>query len=380
MPYILKQSTASQEVVLGPFLDDTDGKTAETGLTIANTDILLHKTGGTTLSAKNSGGATHISNGLYYAVLDATDTDTLGPLVIYCHVSGALPVRLECDVLAANVFDARYGTDKLQVDTVEISGDSTAADNLEAACDGGSYNVGGGAVVAASVTGAVGSVTGAVGSVTGNVGGNVAGSVASVTAGVTLADDAITAAKFDETTAFPVKYADTGATLIARVGAQMDLVNAPNATAIAAIKTAMEAAGGHLALILADTGELQTDWANGGRLDLLIDAIKAITDQINFTGTDVNANASVALTEGDIASIASGVAAAIKLTTGWTAGGTLTYAEVVKIIAAAVAGKVIDKAGVAGTVQHLDVEDKTTAIFENIPSNTTSPYRDPTIL
>jgi CBS domain-containing protein len=46
-------------------------------------------------------------------------------------------------------------------------------------------------VTIASVTGAVGSVTGAVGSVTGNVGG----SVASVTAGVTLADDAITAAK-----------------------------------------------------------------------------------------------------------------------------------------------------------------------------------------
>jgi hypothetical protein len=56
MPYILKQSTASQEVVLGPFLDDTDGKTAETGLTIANTDILLHKTGGTTLPAKNRAG------------------------------------------------------------------------------------------------------------------------------------------------------------------------------------------------------------------------------------------------------------------------------------------------------------------------------------
>ena len=30
--------------------------------------------------------------------------------------------------------------------------------------------------------------------------------------------------------------------------------------------------------VLADTGELQTDWKNGGRLDLLIDAIKAIVD------------------------------------------------------------------------------------------------------
>jgi len=33
-----------------------------------------------------------------------------------------------------------------------------------------------------------------------------------------------------------------------------------------------------VAAILADTGELQTDWVNGGRLDLLIDAIKAKTD------------------------------------------------------------------------------------------------------
>lgn len=33
-----------------------------------------------------------------------------------------------------------------------------------------------------------------------------------------------------------------------------------------------------IAAILADTNELQTDWANGGRLDLLIDAIKAVTD------------------------------------------------------------------------------------------------------
>lgn len=34
----------------------------------------------------------------------------------------------------------------------------------------------------------------------------------------------------------------------------------------------------HLDDIEADTNELQTDWANGGRLDLLLDAIKAVTD------------------------------------------------------------------------------------------------------
>lgn len=69
-------------------------------------------------------------------------------------------------------------------DVTAISTDTVAADNLEAAADGAGYNLGGGSVVAASVTGAVGSVTGAVGSVTGNVGGNVAGSVGSVTGNV----------------------------------------------------------------------------------------------------------------------------------------------------------------------------------------------------
>jgi hypothetical protein len=38
-----------------------------------------------------------------------------------------------------------------------------------------------------------------------------------------------------------------------------------------------------IAAILADTNELQTDLVNGGRLDLLIDAIKAKTDSLTYT-------------------------------------------------------------------------------------------------
>lgn len=81
-------------------------------------------------------------------------------------------------------------TAQIGVNVVQVSGDAAAADNLEAAADGTGYNLGGGQVVAASVTGAVGSVTGAVGSVTGavgsvtgNVGGNVTGSVGSIASG-----------------------------------------------------------------------------------------------------------------------------------------------------------------------------------------------------
>lgn len=102
----LRQSTASQEVLLGPFVDSTDGVTAETGLTIANTDIKVHKAGATTLANKNSGGATHISNGNYYAVFDATDTDTVGSGAIVVQVFGALAVRHNFTVLPATVYDA----------------------------------------------------------------------------------------------------------------------------------------------------------------------------------------------------------------------------------------------------------------------------------
>lgn len=117
----LKQSTASQEIPLGYFVDETNGNTEETGLTIANTDIKLWKNGATTLADKNSGGATHISNGIYYAVLDATDTNTLGPLVVFCHVTGALPVRVECCVYAANVYDSLIGaSDYLQIEAVAM--------------------------------------------------------------------------------------------------------------------------------------------------------------------------------------------------------------------------------------------------------------------
>ena len=132
----LKQSTASQEIPLGYFVDSTDGNTEKTALTIANTDIKLWKAGATSLANKNSGGATHMANGLYYAVLDATDTDTLGPLVIFVHVAGALPIRLECQVMLANVYESLVaGTEWLEATTlrndVSISGTTLTVDKRD---------------------------------------------------------------------------------------------------------------------------------------------------------------------------------------------------------------------------------------------------------
>ena len=152
---ILKQSTAAT-IKLGPFIDDSDGKSAETALTIAQADIRLSKNGGDFAQTNNTAGATHDENGYYDIPLNATDTGTLGRLRVAVSKSGALPVWQDFLVVTANVYDTLCSTDSLDVNVTS------------------------------------------------------------------LADDVITAAKFDESTAFPLKSADTGSTQVARVGADGD--------------------------------------------------------------------------------------------------------------------------------------------------------------
>ena len=102
----LRQSTASQEVMLGPFLDATDGATAET-MSLANTDIKLSLAGADFVN-KNSGGGTDKTNGFKLITLDATDTATVGELTISCKMSGALAVFKQCWVLEEAIYDAIY--------------------------------------------------------------------------------------------------------------------------------------------------------------------------------------------------------------------------------------------------------------------------------
>lgn len=75
--------------------------------------------------------------------------------------------------------------------------------------------------------------------------------------------------------------------------AAIDLLD--DANGLVNIHDTVDTVAGYLdtevAAILADTNELQTDWVNGGRLDLLIDAIKAKTDSLTFTvAGDVDCN------------------------------------------------------------------------------------------
>lgn len=119
----LKQSTAVT-VKVGPFVDSSDGDTAETALTIQKADVRLSKNGGNLVAASadqgaSDAGAAHDENGLYDISLDTTDTGTLGRLDLHVKETGALIVRHTFMIVPANVWDSLFGADLLQVDVRE---------------------------------------------------------------------------------------------------------------------------------------------------------------------------------------------------------------------------------------------------------------------
>jgi hypothetical protein len=139
----LKQNTATR-VTVGPFFDKTDGVTPETSLTVTNCKLTLmvDDAGVPTLvldaSATASGGnndMVHVTNddaGFYDLELTAAQTNYVGrAMLAITDAANHCPVFHEFMIVPANVYDSLFGTDKLQVDAVEVSSDSTAADTLE---------------------------------------------------------------------------------------------------------------------------------------------------------------------------------------------------------------------------------------------------------
>jgi hypothetical protein len=181
----LKQSTA-YTFRFGPFLDDTDGKTAETGLTIEDSHVRVSKAGANFIDKAETSTSAHDEAGFYVVVLNTTDTNTVGELLIAAHISGALPVFKTFQVVEEAIYDAIYGGSADLITKVD------AIDTVV---------------------------------------------------------DAI--------------LVDTGTTL----PATLDTIDNFLDTEVAAI--------------LADTNELQADWVNGGRLDLLIDSIISKVDVVD---------------------------------------------------------------------------------------------------
>jgi phage baseplate assembly protein W len=382
----LKQSTA-YTFRMGPFLDETDGKTAETGLTISQADVRLSKGGGNFAQKNESTSASHDEIGYYIVLLDATDTATVGELLVAVHESGALPVFKTFQVVEEAIYDAIYGgsanlitkvdaidtvvdailvdtgttldgkintidtvVDSILVDTAvigaagagltgvpwnaawdaevqsecadaltaydpptkteldsaftEIKGGTWATtDTLEAIRDRGdaAWTTGGGgsAPTAAAVADAVWDEATSGHTSSGTFGATGGGGSAPTAAAVADAvwDEATSGHTTSGTFGEQVKtdidaiLVDTGTTIpatIATVDTVVDAILVDTGTTLpATLDTIDNFLDTEIAAILADTNELQGDWANGGRLDLLVDSIISKVDVVDGIVDDI---------------------------------------------------------------------------------------------
>jgi hypothetical protein len=213
-------AAVARTILIGPLVDETDGFTVETGLTISQADVQIAANGGTFAQKNDATSCTHRIQGIYGCPLNTTDTNLNGILTVIVHETGARPWRGDWMVIAALPYDSLVpASDFLRVDTrsigdvtvstttaqvgcnvVQVSTDATAADNLELAYDGAGYAGGtilqavnaaaisGDTVAADSLEAALdgtGGVTITAG-LTGAITGSLSGSVGSVTAGVNV--------------------------------------------------------------------------------------------------------------------------------------------------------------------------------------------------
>ena len=132
----LKQSTAV-DFLAGPFIDDADGKTPETALTITQAEVRLSKNGGNMAQKGEATALAHDELGMYLCKLNTTDTNTLGTLQVTIWESGALIVYHEFMVVTANVWDTLCSTDLLQTDLTQMGGVAQSATDLKDFADAG---------------------------------------------------------------------------------------------------------------------------------------------------------------------------------------------------------------------------------------------------
>jgi len=201
----LRANTAV-DVLIGPFVDSTNGNDDETGLTITQADVRLSKNGQNMAQKNDANTCVHDEISYYNCPLDITDLNTEGTLDLMVHKTGALHFHRSYNVLSEAAWDSLYAAKDVGFMDVNIKtvgradAQETEANNLESACAAYGANRG-------------------------------------------LAGNALPDAACDAANGLP--KSDTG-------GLDLDA-------------------------ILADTNELQGDWANAGRLDAILDIIAADT-------------------------------------------------------------------------------------------------------
>lgn len=317
MPERIPQSKTIR-VTLKAYLS-SDHSTAATGKTIA---VVLSKNGGA--FGNPSGGATNateIGNGWYYVDLSTTDSGTLGPLIVRGTSSGVDDVEQVYDVVKSTNGGYEALPDTACTTNASLITSGTGTDQQSVAGGRGKSDVShwNGSAVAAPDTAGYPVVTNKVGTGTGEINlssgkvpatlastdvtGNIAADLQTIktqtitcAAGVTILASVGTAATSTAQTgdnyarlgspagasiAADIAAAKTDTAAIkaktdnlpaspAAAGSQMDLVNAPNATAVGAIQSglatssALATVGSNVTGIKAKTDNLPADPASTG--------------------------------------------------------------------------------------------------------------------
>jgi len=110
-----------------------------------------------------------------------------------------------------------------------------------------------------------------------------------------------------------------------------------------------------LDLILADTGELQTDWANGGRLDLILDAVLADTNELQGLISDSKLPAQVEGMDADVLTASALKADAVDEIHDEIVEGTITHRQAIRLMLSILTG--LSSGGGTGTVVFRDISD-----------------------
>lgn len=270
----IPQKNVAYRVTFPIFDADGDLVTGATGL-----DSEVSKDGGTFTDCTNEATEIATSSGMYYLDLTSTEmnADTVA-IIVKTSTSGAKTTPIV-------MYPEEAGD--VRVNVTQVSGDSTAADTLELfveALDQATGQLDSGSLAASTITAS------------------------------SIASDAITAAKLASDVTTEIQSGLATASALSTVDSKIDTIDT-NVDSILADTNELQgdwANGGRLdnildsrasqtsvdtiddlldtevAAILADTNELQTDLTNGGRLDLLIDAIKAKTDNLPSDPADAS--------------------------------------------------------------------------------------------
>jgi len=126
MSGVMRQST-TVTVIMGPFLDSTDGITPETALSIPAASVMISKAGGVFGAKSEASACAHQTGGLYSCTFNATDTGTRGNFFVSIQVAGALPVWERFTIYNTDGYDFLFSTSNLFALATTISGQVATA-------------------------------------------------------------------------------------------------------------------------------------------------------------------------------------------------------------------------------------------------------------